>query len=368
MAAAGQVTVLKTGAGQLDKCKENISNAQKRINEFGFGLRAIYGEMAVSNADFVRLRQQLSTTAIVFCDEHLPIAVESMRSLGKFMDIFLTFGVARLNNEKMLRRIHKEASKYEMIFMYLKLILNELSGDVKEGVTVAERIIKSMELEEKQLQDEIAQVQKNKGDSELASSILLWVPVVNLIACPICDAVTRARMEKINAKQCEASNLLVAAHVIRDNLQPSALAFGGALDEFAGFFSIIRNQVSTFLDRTEEAREAIRNGEEEDDVEMFLELMCTNAESLKDRSDHFIGGVERVVGEMAAISRLMANHGIQTQGVAEAWLCKRRSNSISFLGKVTSSWKQLFDDSPELAQTITQFKTGAKAKPALADS
>jgi len=187
---------------------------------------------------------------------------------------------------------------YEESLVFLKERLEERQDQAGLIVTEMRQLKENFERKKKKLEDTAS----TKRDFAF---ILLFVPVVNLIAFPLLEASAESDLKEANANGAQAAIQEAAVTKLSNTLIPALQAFVNAIAEASGFFSVMEEKLSKFEERSEMAKKTLRNGREEGEnhkKRLHYLMMKNKARDIKSKCQNFSAVLPIVRNDLSALT------------------------------------------------------------------
>jgi len=175
-----------------------------------------------------------------------------------------------------------------------------------------------------------AQELQESAESKNAWAIrLLFVPLVNVIATPLLKVSARRDLVTSVGKKKEAEIQIAAAGVVKNTLVKALSNFLEGLDAFARFFAVIHEELETFRNRGENAKDA------EQHKLLHFNKMSKKASKIMGRCEIFFAVLPSIRSDLDAIP----SEGTD-QNYVDRWMKEQRAiirnqcSSSSFIMKV----------------------------------
>jgi len=282
----------------LDTVSTQLENAPDMMRIFSLSMRSLFTENAVGTSSstaqkFGTLRDETRNDAVVYVRGVLPCVkqcVSDIKSYFKYYeDSTMDEWWQSIDYVIEETKAHKQACD-ALIEIHEGIIteLKKRQDDVK--TLMSEMTDLSAEYEKK--------AQELQGSAYLKNawaSRLLFVPIVNLIATPLLRVSARHDLVASGENRTEAEIQIAAAGVVKNTLVPALSKFIEGLKEFAGFFEVIHEELKTFQNKGENAKDA------EQHKLLHFNTMRKKASKIMDSCERFFAVLPSICSDLEAI-------------------------------------------------------------------
>ena len=243
---------------QLDTLPSKIDNVPKKMKLFSLSMRILYTHNAVGRSSdiairFRKLRDDTRNDAVVYVKGVLPVVKQCVSGIKDYFEYYIDLSMDEWWEsilDIIVETKHHEETCRALIAMHEDIITNlkKRQDDAKILIDEVEYLSGEYEREAEELM-EIAHIL-----GALAIG-LAAVPYVNIIATPMFGAA--AQYERVEAvrKQKESKFQIATTEVVKQNMVPALSNFVSGLQDIAGFFSALHQELKAIHSKGEKARD-----------------------------------------------------------------------------------------------------------------
>ena len=244
---------------QIQTLSNQLDNVPEKMRIFSLSMRSLFTDNAVGTSSstaqrFRQLRDDTRNDAVVYVKGVLPVVKQCVSDIKGYFEYYIDLtmeewwdSIADIIEET---KAHKEACDA------LIVIHQDIITELKKREDVAKVLMtemKDLSAEYEKQAEELRQ----KADTKNAWAIgLALVPFVGAIATPILGAAAQSDLAEAVARAKEANIQVVATAVVRDTLVPALSQFIEGLQDIAGFFEVLHQELETFQSKGEKAKDA----------------------------------------------------------------------------------------------------------------
>ena len=302
---------------KVNTLKYNLQEMPKAMYGFSLAMRSLYAENAVgSNKNaaikFRKLRDDTRNDAMVYLRGILPLSTKFVASISEYFEYYeaLDYEEWKVNLKDILEEVHS----YQQLCQALVKMHEEVMVPLKQRQDQAKLVMKEFQELTKEFErkkEELKSKGSNKRDWALG---LFFVPIVNLIACPILSSLANEDLANAVAKGAEARVQEAAAITVSHTLIPALQCFIEGLSAAAGFFSVMEQELAKFEGKAEKSMENRKK--------LHYTMMKKEAKDMKDICQSFYAVLPSVRTDFAAIPKEGTD-----QNYVDKWL-ERQKNII----------------------------------------
>jgi len=243
----------------LDTVATQLDNAPTMMRIFLLSMRSLFTENAVGTSSstaqkFQKLRDDTRNNAVVYVKGVLPVVKQCVSDIKSYFEYYeeLTMDQWWQSIDYIIEAAKANEQACDALVEIHQGIITELKKR-RDGATtlMSEMTDLSAEYEKK------AQKLQESADYKNAWAIgLLFVPVVNVLAYPLLRRSAFGDLVVSDEQRTEAEIQIAAAGVVKKTLVPALSKFIDGLQEFASFFAVIHEELETFRNRGENAKDA----------------------------------------------------------------------------------------------------------------
>ena len=244
---------------QLVTLSSQLDNVPEKMRLFSLSMRSLYSDNAVGTSSdtanrFRKLRDDTRNDAVVYVKGVLPVVKQCVSDIKGYFEYYKDLSMDEWwesISDIIGETKHQKEACHALIAIHEDIItkLKKRQDDAK--ILMDEMKDLSAEYEKK------AKELKESADAKNAWAIgLAFVPFVNVIATPMLGAAAQNDLVEAVGKKKEAEIQIVATAVVRDTLVPALSNFVNGLQDIAGFFSVVHQELESFQNKGEKARDA----------------------------------------------------------------------------------------------------------------
>ena len=312
--------------------KKNLSVLPTNMCLFSLAMRSLYATKAVGTSTdvaqkFRKLRDDTRQDAILYLKCYLPISTKFVGSIKEYFEYYEVLSYDEWC--EMLPDIRQETATYKEVAQTLLEMHEELMTSLKKRQDAAEVIMSEF----KELQSKFEE-QKKKFEAaatyktEWASS-LLFIPVINVLVCPLLKSHANEDTVRAIAKGAESKLNEAAALVVANALIPALSHFIEGLKKAAGFFQTMEKELETFEGKAVQSPK-----------QLHYNVMSKEAAGMKSLVQAFYAALPDVRTNFAAIP----NEGTD-QNYVDKWLEKQLAELEKKRSKVQKFMLEIFKSS-----------------------
>ena len=243
----------------LDTVSTQLDNAPETMRIFSLSMRSLFTDNAVGTSSstaqkFRRLRDDTRNDAVVYVRGVLPVVMQCVSDIKSYFEYYE--GLTMDEWWQSIDYIIEEAKTHKEACDALVEIHEGIITELKKREDCAATLMSEMTELSAEYEKKAHELQES-ADSKNAWAIgLLFVPLINVIAIPLLKISAYGDLVTSVGKKKEAEIQIAAAGVVKNTLVPALSKFIKGLQEFAGFFAVIHEELKTFQNRGESAKEA----------------------------------------------------------------------------------------------------------------
>ncbi|XP_071834871.1 uncharacterized protein [Apostichopus japonicus] len=230
----------------------------KNMRLFTLCLRSLYAENAVgssaSNATEINnIRDQTRRDAIVYVKGILPLCTKVVRCIQEFFEYYE--GLKLEEWKESLPDILEEVTGYQQCCTEIVRMHEEMMVPLKKRQDEATVLISELTDLNKVLIRKKAKLEEGAASAKSWAIGLLFIPVVGTIAGSLLNMRAEGDLTKAVAEGQQVTINEAAILVVGSSLIPALSAFIDGLNAVAGFFNIMKEELTTFHSKGEKAIE-----------------------------------------------------------------------------------------------------------------
>ena len=244
---------------ELTSLEKQLVEAPKNMRLFSLSMRSLFTENAVGTSSntavrFRKLRDETRNDAVVYVKGVLPVVKQCVSDIKGYFEYYQDLTIDEWWEN--LRYIIEEAKAHKEACEALIAIHEDIITELKKRqddakILVSETRDLSAEYEKK------AKELQARAETKSSWAIgLMFIPVVNIIASPILGMSAQTDVVNAVAKEMESKIQIAAATTVSNVLVPALTAFVDGLQDIAGFFAVIHQELETFQHKGEKAMDA----------------------------------------------------------------------------------------------------------------
>ncbi|PIK62478.1 hypothetical protein BSL78_00575 [Apostichopus japonicus] len=284
--------------GRVDSFSVKLKELPRNMLIFSRGLRSLYEENAVEFSshkafEINNIRDQTRRDAVVYMKKVLPLSSQMVRAIEEYFDDYEKHELTAWKCE--LPCILQKVNGYQQCCTEVIRMYEDMMVPLKKRQDEAKVLISELEVLNNELIKRKQALEKEAANSRGWAFGLAFVPGVNLIASPLLSSSANSDMAKAakEAKQVEINK--TSAFVVSDSLIPALSAFLDGLNAVAGFFNIMKEELTAFHSKGERAKRLHYNMMKKKAVEMkgsckefyaMIRLVQTDMQCIEEKPMH----------------------------------------------------------------------------------
>jgi len=302
-----------------------LDDVPEKMRIFSLSMRSLFTENAVGTSSstaqkFRKLRDDTRNDAVVYVTGVLPVVKQCVSDIKGYFEYYIDLtmeewwdSIADIIEET---KAHKEACDA------LIVIHQDIITELKKREDVAKVLMTEMKDLSAEYEKKAAELRQSAEAKNAWAIGLAFVPFVNVIATPILGACAKSDLADAVAKAKEANIQVVATAVVRDTLVPALSQFIEGLQDIAGFFEVLHQELETFHSKGEKAKDA-------------GEPKRMHYNTMKGKADRIMGGCN---GFFAALPAVRSDlEAIPTEGTDQNYVDKWLENQKAVIVKKCSN-------------------------------
>jgi len=249
------------GSGKIQERFETVSalldDVPETMRKFSLGMRGVFTENAVGTSSstarrFRRLRDDTRNDAVVYVKGVLPVVKQCVSDIKSYFEYYedLTMDDWWQNIDYII----EETETYKQACDALAKIHEDFMTELNRREDGARILMSEMTDLSAECRKRAQELQESAASKNAWASRLLFVPIVNVIAYPLLRRSANGDLMASDGKKMEAKIQKAAAVVVKETLDPALSSFIEGLQEFAGFFAVIHEELKSFQDKGEKAK------------------------------------------------------------------------------------------------------------------
>ena len=263
---------------------------------FSLCMRALYSDHAVgTNSEgatkFRELRDKTRNDAMVYLKGVLPFSTQLVSSISEYFQYYEALEYEEWR--EMLSDILEETVGYIELCQALLKTHEDVLVTLKKREDQARVImteLKDLKMEFEKKKEEL----EAKAATERAWAIgLAFIPILNVIASPILNAVAESNLAEAIAKGSEAKVQEGAVVAVSETLIPALTRFISGISAAASFFSVMEQELKKFEGKAEQSKS--------DSKKLYYKVMKAQARDMKSLCQDFFAVIPLVRTDFQAI-------------------------------------------------------------------
>ena len=243
---------------QVATLTENLPELSRSMRLFSLSMRSLYAEKSVGGSseeaqDFRKLRDDTRNDAVAYLKGVMPVTTDCVRAIGDYFEYYE--GLDFEDWKESLDDIIEEAETHKQSCLTLVKMHEAVMVPLKKRQDKAKVMVKKMVNLEKEYQEEVERLKADAEQSSWWAIALAFIPIVGSIASPLLGASANSALANAVAKKEQGKIILEAIHVTSDTLIPALGHFIDGLKVIAGFFEVIQQELTSFKEKGEKAKE-----------------------------------------------------------------------------------------------------------------
>jgi len=283
---------------RFETVSARLDDVPKNMRKFSKGMRVVFTENAVGTSSstarrFRTLRDDTRHDGVVYVKGVLPVVKQFFSDIKSYFEYYIT-----LTMEDWLESIDSIIEKTkanEQACNALVEIHEVFMAELKRREDSAKTLSSEMRDLSAEYSKSAQRLQERAESKNAWASRLLFVPIVNVIAYPLLRRSANGDLVASDGQKTEAEIQIAAAGVVEDTLAPALSAFIKGLQEFSGFFAVIHEELTSFQDEGENAKDA-----EQHKLDHF-NIMSKKASKIIDSCKRFFAVLPSVRSDLDAI-------------------------------------------------------------------
>ena len=251
------------GSEKVQKCLDTVStqldNAPEMMRIFSLSMRSLFTDNAVGTSSptaqkFRQLRDDTRNDAVVYVRGVLPVVKQCVSDIKGYFEFYEDLTMDQWWQS--IDYIIEETNAHKQAFDALVEIHKDIITELKKRQDGAKTLMSEMTDLSAEYERKAQELQESANSKNFWAIGLLFVPFINVIATPLLKVSAYGDLVTSVGKKKEAEIQIVAAGVVKNTLVPALSQFIEGLQEFAGFFAVIHEELKTIQSRGENAKDA----------------------------------------------------------------------------------------------------------------
>ncbi|PIK60127.1 hypothetical protein BSL78_02941 [Apostichopus japonicus] len=245
-------------AEDLNSFSDELQELPKNMRIFSLCLRSLYAENAVGSdankaTSINEIRDKTRRDAMVYVKGVLPLCTQVVRCIQEFFEYYE--GLELDEWKECLPDILEEVTGYQQCCTEIVRMHEEMMVPLKQREDEAKKLISELKDLNKTLMEKKAKLEAEAANSKAWAFGLAFVPFVGAIASPLLNMSAESDLANAVAEGQQLNINEAAIMIVGDALIPALSAFLGGLNAVAGFFNIMKEELTTFHSKGEKAVE-----------------------------------------------------------------------------------------------------------------
>lgn len=244
---------------QLVTLSSQLDNVPEKMKIFSLSMRSLFTDNAVGTSSgtaqrFRKLRDDTRNDAVVYVKGVLPVVKQCVSDIKGYFEYYQDLSIEEWWES--IADIIEETKNHKEACDALIVIHEDIITQLKKRQDDAKILLSEMKDLSAEYEKKAKELEKKAKTKNSWAIGLAFVPFVNIVATPILGAAANIDLVEAVAKKKEADIQVVATAVVRDTLVPALSQFVNGLQDIAGFFAVIHQELETFQSKGEKAKDA----------------------------------------------------------------------------------------------------------------
>lgn len=239
---------------QMKNLNDALDDMPTSMLVFSTIMRSLYVDRAVgtpaqSAAKFRKLRDDTRNDAAIYLRHILPWCKELVSSIEDFFENYKNLTYEEWSEN--LEDIVEEVQGYRKFCRAVIKMHQHVMTLLKERENEAKKVLKELKYLQQQYEERKREYEASASTKKYWRFFLLFLPGVNLIACPLLQSLADSDTADAVACGAQADTQEQAALAVANELMPALNHFIGGLTCAAGFFEIMESKLKQYANKAE---------------------------------------------------------------------------------------------------------------------
>ncbi|XP_028399608.1 uncharacterized protein LOC114523009 [Dendronephthya gigantea] len=233
----------------LNSLSENLKEMPENMRLFSLCFRSLYSDQAVGGhseaaVKFRKIRDDTRQDAMVYLRCVLPATTTFIRSIKEYFGTYEAFSYEEWY--KMLPDILEDTREHKNIAQMVLDMYENMMVPLKKRQDDARIVMNEFVGLQSKYEEICGEYEATAKSKRKWANALLFVPVVNVIACPLLGRAARENTALAVANKMDAEIHGSAALIVAKSLIPALSSFIDGLKKVAGFFQVLEQELESF--------------------------------------------------------------------------------------------------------------------------
>ena len=328
----------KTPEEVASNLEASLKDMQTNLKIFSLTMRSLYAEQNVGTSTeaarkFTKLRDKTKDDAKLYLKVILPVTTQFVSSIKDFCEFYDSLSYEKWCD--MLPSIVEEVRNHKDLAETLKQMHENMAVTLKKREDEAKIVMtefKNLQCEYEEMKKEYESTAKTRCTY---AYILAFIPVVNVIACPLLKLSADEFTAKALAKKAEWNTQGAAALAVAQTLIPALSKFIDGLTQAAGFFEVMEVELGLFIKRGATSCETL--------MEAHYKMMRKKVKKIQPSTYEYFSSLPAVRTDFDTIPDEGTDHNYIEKWLEERLteIAKKRNSTRNAFWKVVSEIRGL---------------------------
>ncbi|XP_028399607.1 uncharacterized protein LOC114523008 [Dendronephthya gigantea] len=233
----------------LNSLSQNLKEMPESMRLFSLCFRSLYSDNAVGGhseaaVKFRKIRDDTRQDAMVYLKCVLPATTNFIRSVKEYFGTYEALSYEEWY--RMLPDILEDTKAHKDLAQMVLDLYENIMVPLKQREDDATTVMKEFEGLQSKYEEICKEYEATASSKRKWASALLFVPVVNMIACPLLGRAARENTALAVANKMDAEIHGGAAIIVSQTLIPALSNFINGLKKVAGFFQVLEQELKSF--------------------------------------------------------------------------------------------------------------------------
>ena len=286
----------KTMENNVEELDASIRGMPEAMRIFSLTMRSLYADKAVGTNDelakrFRNLRDETRNDAMVYLKGILPVCTKFVSCLSEYFEYYEALDFEEWCD--MTAEILEETSGYRQLCETLLQMHEDIMVPLKKRRDSAKIMINEFKDLTEVYQRQSKELEEKAIYKREWARSLLYVPVVNLVACPLFNVSANVDFVESIAKNKQAKITEAASITVAEALIPALEEFMKGLRNAAAFFSVMEQELGKCESKAEKAKSEPKK--------LYYKVMNKQAKGMKSTCQVFYAVLPDVRTDFLAI-------------------------------------------------------------------
>jgi len=294
--------------------KQTLQGMPTDMRLFSLTMRSLYADKAVgtkaeASQKFRKLRDETRDDAMVYLKVILPLSTKFVSSISEYFEYYEALKFDEWCEA--ISDILEETVCYRQITEAVLQMHEDFLVPLKKREDQAKIIITEFRDLQTKFEKMKGELEGKAGTKRTWAIVLAFIPVVNLIACPLLSVSAQSDFAEAVAKGEESKIHEAAALAVSTALIPALSAFIEGIRKAAALFSVMENDLRRFEGKAKRGTESPKQA--------YFSLMKNQAKDMKSICQSFYAALPDVRTDFRAIPEEGTD-----QNYVDRWLGKQK--------------------------------------------